>query len=36
MNKWIKWKAFENVFAPFNDNGTQIWVISRVKKFLPR
>jgi len=32
MDKWIKKKEFEIVFAPFNDNGTQIWVISRVKK----
>ena len=32
MNKWIKRKGFENIFAPFNDNGIQIWVISRVKK----
>lgn len=32
MNKWIKRKEFENIFAPFNANGTQIWVISRIKK----
>lgn len=30
--KWIKRKEFEKMFAPFNDNGTQIWVIARVKK----
>jgi len=28
MNK----KEFEKEFVPFNENGTQIWVISRVKK----
>jgi hypothetical protein len=32
MVKWVKRKEFEKMFAPFNDNGTQIWVIARVKK----
>lgn len=32
MIKWIKRKEFEKMFAPFNENGTQIWVIARVKK----
>jgi hypothetical protein len=32
MDKWLKKKEFENEFAFFNENGTQIWVISRVKK----
>jgi hypothetical protein len=32
MVKWVKRKEFEKIFAPFNDNGTQIWVIARVKK----
>jgi hypothetical protein len=30
--KWVKRKEFEKKFAPFNNNGTQIWVIARVKK----
>jgi hypothetical protein len=29
---WLDKKEFEAVFTPFNENGTQIWVISRVKK----
>lgn len=32
MDKWLNKKEFENIFAPFNANGTQIWVISRIKK----
>lgn len=32
MNKWVNRKEFVKIFAPFNDGGTQIWVITRVKK----
>ncbi|MDD4149392.1 MAG: hypothetical protein PHE33_05130 [Bacteroidales bacterium] len=32
INKWIKRKDFKKTFLPFNNNGKQIWVISRVKK----
>jgi hypothetical protein len=32
MDKWMNKKEFEKEFVPFNENGTQIWVISRVKK----
>jgi hypothetical protein len=32
MKKWIDRKEFEKEFAPFNESGTQIWVITRVKK----
>ena len=32
MNKWLTKKEFEKVFATYNETGTQIWVISRVKK----
>lgn len=31
MVQWIKRKEFEKTFASFNDEGTQIWVIARVK-----
>ena len=32
MSKFIKRKEFEKLFLKFNENGKQIWVISRVKK----
>jgi len=32
MKKWIVKKEFEKIFAPYNKNGTQIWVITRVIK----
>ncbi len=32
MKKWIERKEFEKEFAPLNKSGTQIWVITRVKK----
>lgn len=32
MDKWLDKKTFEAEFAPFTDNGTQIWVIAKVKK----
>jgi hypothetical protein len=32
MMKWVNRKKFEKMFAPFNDSGTQIWVIAKVKK----
>src|ERR1035437_1175592 len=32
MGKLIKRKEFENIFLPFNENGKQVWVISRVKE----
>lgn len=32
MDKWLNKKEFEKVFAPYNVNGTQIWVITRIKK----
>lgn len=32
MDKWLEKKEFDRVFKSFNDNGTQVWVISRVKK----
>lgn len=32
MEKWLNKKKFEKEFAPFVENGTQIWVVSRVKK----
>ena len=32
MSRWLKKKEFEKLFLSFNDNGTQIWVISRVKQ----
>ena len=32
MGKWIKRKEFETIFSPFNENGKQVWVISRVKE----
>jgi hypothetical protein len=32
MKKWIDRKEFEKEFAPFNESGTQIWVITRVEK----
>jgi len=28
----VKRKEFEKLFAPFNENGKQIWVIGRVKE----
>ena len=35
MNNFIKRKDFNKIFAPYNDEGTQIWVITRVKKLHP-
>lgn len=32
MKKWILRKGFEKVFIPSIEKGTQIWVITRVKK----
>ena len=32
MGKLIKRKEFENIFLQFNENGKQVWVISRVKE----
>ena len=32
MNGWIKKGEFNKLFLPYNDNGNQIWVISRVKQ----
>ena len=32
MVKWLNKKEFEKAFAPYNERGTQIWVISRIKK----
>lgn len=32
MEKYLNKKKFEKEFAPFREDGTQIWVISRVKK----
>ena len=32
MSRWLKKKEFEKLFLSFNDGGTQIWVISRVKQ----
>lgn len=32
MKKWIERKEFEKKFALFNKSGTQIWVITRVKR----
>ena len=32
MNGWIKKGEFNKLFLPYNDNGKQIWVISRVKQ----
>ena len=32
MKKWIVRKEFEKIFVPYNEKGTQIWVITRVKK----
>jgi len=32
MKKWTVRKEFEKEFAQFNKSGTQIWVITRVKK----
>ena len=32
MSKLVKRKEFEKQFLSFNENGKQIWVISRVKK----
>ena len=32
MSSWLKKKEFEKSFLSFNDGGTQIWVISRVKQ----
>jgi hypothetical protein len=32
MEEWTDRKEFEAYFAPFNESGTQIWVISRAKK----
>ncbi|HSM46295.1 MAG TPA: hypothetical protein VK872_00650 [Draconibacterium sp.] len=30
--KMVERREFENLFKPFNENGKQIWVISRVKE----
>ena len=32
MDKWLTKKEFEKKFILYNENGTQIWVISRIKK----
>ena len=32
MKKWILRKEFEKYFIPYIEKGTQIWVITRVKK----
>ena len=32
MKKWIVKKEFEKTFAPYNEAGVQIWVITRVKR----
>jgi hypothetical protein len=32
MDKWLNKKEFIKMFEPFNEKGTQIWVISRIKK----
>ncbi|MBN1118126.1 MAG: hypothetical protein JXA77_13030 [Bacteroidales bacterium] len=32
MDKWLNKKEFAKVFEPYNVKGTQIWVISRIKK----
>lgn len=32
MGKWLNKKKFEELFAPYNENGTQILVITRIKK----
>ena len=32
MGKYLNKKEFEKIIAPYIENGTQIWVISRVKK----
>jgi len=32
MDKWLTKKEFEKKFILYNENGTQIWVILRIKK----
>lgn len=32
MKKWILRKEFEKLFIPYHEKGTQIWVITRVKR----
>ena len=32
MAKWLNKKEFGKVFTSHNEDGTQIWVISRIKK----
>ncbi len=32
MGKWMAKKEFEKEFAIYNENGTQVWVITRVKR----
>lgn len=32
MGNWLNKKEFEKIFEPYNEKGTQIWVISRIKK----
>jgi|AntRauTorcE11898_2_1112593.scaffolds.fasta_scaffold03083_10 hypothetical protein len=32
MDKWVNKKGFKKAFAPYSEHGTQIWVISSIKK----
>jgi len=32
MAKWLNKKEFEKAFTSHNEDGTQIWVISRIEK----
>ncbi len=32
MDKWLNKKEIEKVLAPYDEKGTQTWVISRIKK----
>ena len=32
MNRWLNKKEFEAYFIPLNNKGTQVWVISKVKR----
>jgi len=32
MDNWLNKKEFEKIFEPYNEKGSQIWVISRIKK----
>ena len=32
MSKWMVKKEFEKLFLPYNESGTQIWVIANIKR----